>query len=220
VRNTLGIVLLLLVLLTWFVGIADAQVNKAVCSTQCILPVPVEPGDTLIAMGIWPLGMTNTTIFDPKPNKWEFMGFLNGRTICVWYALDTVGGAETLTLPPGMGVEAILVEYPPSSGPDDSSMAMYHDGSGDLVADSNPVTTSVRGDFVIGLFSSWPTGFAVSGTPDRGYETTASIGWLTLVDKMAVPKGTYSPSLTYAQPVLNDVWVIAFKAKAIEVCKP
>jgi hypothetical protein len=190
---------------------ADAQVNRAVCSAQCILPVPVEPGGTLVAMGIWPLGMTSTAISDLQQSKWTFMGFLNGRTICVWYALDVVGGAETVILPPGTGVQAIVVEYPPSSGLDGNAMGEYHNGGGDLVARTQPVTTSERGDFVIGLFSDWPSPAGMATKPDCGYRLTASIGWLTLVDKTGVPKGTYSPSLTYAEPVLYDDWVIAFR---------
>jgi hypothetical protein len=207
VKYILGTVLLL----SSLAAVADAQGNRAVCSTQCILPVPVEPGGTLVAMGIWPLGMTSTSISDLQQSKWTFMGFLNGRTICVWYALEVAGGTETVTLPPGPGVQAIVAEYPPSSGVDDNSMGQYDNGGGDLVADTQPVTTSERGDFVIGLFSDWPSHGGIATKPDCGYQIVASIGWLTLIDKMGAAKGTYSPSLTYAEPVLYDNWVIAFK---------
>jgi hypothetical protein len=198
----------------------------------CQFDSPVTPGDLIVVVGwggcnpLLPFPGNCNAVSDTQGNAWKtamIVPFFNG--VPLWYALDAVGGTDTINFATNAVWMAIIAEYPPSSGLDDANYGTYalNNPNGDPNGGSSdwgltmPVIASQQGDLLI----AWNFNGAAP-SPDGPWKPTPGpnftirkymYGSFMIEDSPAGVPGLYMASAqwnTYAHWVMG---VAAFKMK-------
>jgi hypothetical protein len=193
----------------------------------CKFDSPVTRGDLIVVVetgacipGTIPVC---NTVSDSQGNKWQTAspGSSNDNGILLQYFLDAPGGPDTVLFATATGWQAIIAEYPPSTGLEAASFGTYtfqnlggdpNEGSSDTVW-ATPIVTSESCELLV----SW----GVSAAPLNGpwvpspgpYFTvrTYEFGELALQDATTVTPGVYVSSMQWNVYAHWNLGLAAFK---------
>lgn len=228
--------LLLLLVISPATTDARAIQHKACSVSPCTLDEPVTAGDLLVVVTQFaciPIvgGGDCNTVSDVQGNTWKIAIVVpNSNGTPLYYAVNAKGGPDSIHF---HGWRAIVAEYPPSLGLDDSNWGQYgiqitHDevGASNDVGWTMPVQTSYDDDLLIAWSAAGanqPNAFPVSGPYFTVVDSADST--LALEDAVAGRPGLYMGTMSWDSPTggVYAHWTMglaAFRMGTIEIENP